>query len=77
MIQASAAGGDRNSNFTLEYKAHRLFGTYLSLSANTFFRTYNTYLYADDPAVDAGRATRSGFSHCPTANNLSAIQRHL
>lgn len=50
-LGATAAGGDRNSNFVLEYKAHRLFGTYMTFSANAFFRTYNTYTYEDAPIV--------------------------
>ena len=48
----TAAGGDRNSDFMLEYKAHRLFGAYLTFSANTFYRTYNTYTYEDAPVTE-------------------------
>ncbi len=44
-LGGTIAGGDRNSNFMLEYKAYRLFGTYMSFSADTFYRTYNTYTY--------------------------------
>ncbi len=51
-LGATAAGGDRNSDFMLEYKAHRLFGTYLSLSANTFYRTYNSYVYENEPVTE-------------------------
>jgi NTE family protein len=51
-LGGTASGGARNSNVMLEYKAHRLFGTYLTLSANTFYRTYNTYTYADAPVTE-------------------------
>ncbi len=51
-LGGTASGGDRNSNFLLEYKAHRLFGTYMSFSANTFYRTYNTYIYENEPVTE-------------------------
>ena len=57
-LGGTASGGDRNSNFTLDYKAPRLFGTYLSLSANTFYRTYNTYVYADEPMTEPNHWNR-------------------
>ena len=42
-------GGQRNSNIVLEYKAQRLFDTYLSFNVNAFHRVYDTYVYADAP----------------------------
>jgi NTE family protein len=51
-LGATASGGDRNSNFTIEYKAHRLFGTDMSFSTNAFYRTYNTYTYAFEPMTE-------------------------
>jgi NTE family protein len=57
-LGGTASGGDRNSNFTLEYKAHRLFDTYLSLSADAFYRTYDTYVYADAPMTEENRWKR-------------------
>ncbi|MGA9119907.1 MAG: BamA/TamA family outer membrane protein, partial [Bacteroidota bacterium] len=41
------AGGDRNTDATLEYKIPRLFGEYFTFSANVFYRTYDSYLFAD------------------------------
>ncbi len=41
------SGGDRNSDVTLEYKMPRLFDEYLTLSANAFYRTYDTYVFGD------------------------------
>ncbi len=41
------SGGDRNSDVTIEYKMPRLFDEYLALSANAFYRTYDTYLFGD------------------------------
>ncbi|RPH35860.1 hypothetical protein EHM92_05460 [bacterium] len=58
-LGATVAGGDRNSDFMLEYKAHRLFGAYLTLSANTFYRTYNTYTYESDPVTEKNHWRRS------------------
>jgi NTE family protein len=41
------SGGDRNTDATAEYRMPRLFGEYFSLNANAFYRTYDTYLFAD------------------------------
>lgn len=46
----SISGGDRNSDVTLQYKMPRLFNEYLTLGANAFYRTYDTYLFADGPS---------------------------
>ena len=48
-LGGTIAGGDRNSRFMLEYRAYRLFGTYMSFSADAFYRTYNTYTYENAP----------------------------
>jgi len=42
-------GGERNSDFAVEYKAPRLFKTYLRFSIGAFYRTLDSYLYADAP----------------------------
>jgi NTE family protein len=42
-------GGERNGDFALEYKAPRLFTTYLRFSVGAFYRTRASYLYADAP----------------------------
>ncbi len=41
------SGGSRNADATLEYKMKHLFGAYLTLSANAFVRTYDSYLFGD------------------------------
>ena len=41
------SGGSRNDDATADYKMPRLFGAYLTLNASLFFRTYDTYLFAD------------------------------
>ena len=43
------AGGQRNSDIVLEYKAQRLFDTYLSFNVSAFHRVYDSYVYADAP----------------------------
>jgi NTE family protein len=57
-LGGTAAGGDRNSDFMLEYKVHRLFGTYLTFSGNAFYRTNNTYTYDDAPVTEKDRWKR-------------------
>ena len=41
------SGGDRNADVNLGYMVHRLFGAYFTLSADAFYRTFDTYLFAD------------------------------
>ena len=43
------SGGQRNSDVVLEYKARRLFDTYLSFNVSGFYRTLDSYVYADAP----------------------------
>jgi len=45
----TVAGGQRNSDIVLEYKAQRLFDTYLSFNVSAFHRVYDSYVYADAP----------------------------
>jgi NTE family protein len=52
------AGGERNLDAVLEYKARRLFDSYLTLGLGAFYRTLDSYLYADAPVVEANRWTR-------------------
>jgi NTE family protein len=42
-------GGERNGDFALEYKAPRLFSSHLRFSVGAFYRTRDSYLYADAP----------------------------
>jgi NTE family protein len=43
----TVAGGDRNVDAVLEYKARRLFNPYLTFTFNAFYRTLDSYLYTD------------------------------
>jgi NTE family protein len=43
------AGGGRNADFILEYKAHRLFDTYFTFNVNAFFSFFDSYFYGDAP----------------------------
>lgn len=52
------SGGDRNMDATIDYKMQRLFGTYVTLSAATFYRTYDTYLFTDAVTAQANRWER-------------------
>jgi NTE family protein len=45
----TVAGGQRNSDIVLEYRAQRLFDTYLSFNVSAFHRVYDSYVYADAP----------------------------
>jgi NTE family protein len=40
-------GGQRNIDVVLEYKSRRLFDTYLTLGVSGFYRSRNSYVYAD------------------------------
>lgn len=42
-------GGERNTDALLEYKARKLFGTYLTLGASVYYKSRTCYLYADAP----------------------------
>ncbi len=42
-------GGERNGDFAFEYKAPRLFNSYLRFGIGAFYRTRDSYLYADAP----------------------------
>lgn len=43
----TVAGGQRNGDIVLEYKAQRLFDTYLSLGVSAFHRTFDSYVYGN------------------------------
>lgn len=51
-------GGERNLNAVLEYKARRLFDSYLTLGIAGFYRILDSYLYADAPNNEPNRWTR-------------------
>lgn len=52
-------GGGRNKAALLEFKAHRLFRTYLTFNINTFVSYYDSYLYADAPSQEHNRWDRT------------------
>jgi len=52
------AGGERNVDATIEYKARRLFSWYLALGVGGFFRDMDSYLYADAPQPEANHWLR-------------------
>lgn len=52
------AGGNRNREFTLEFKAHRLFNTYLTFNVSAFYRLLDSYVYADAPMTAENRWDR-------------------
>ena len=43
------SGGARNKAAVLEFKAHRLFTTYLTFNVSTFYSTFDSYFYGDAP----------------------------
>ncbi len=49
----TVAGGERNDDITLEYKAQRLFDSYLTFGVNAFHRVYDSYMYATPPQTQA------------------------
>ncbi len=51
-------GGERNINAVLEYKARRLFDSYLTFGLTGFYHILDSYLYADAPHNEPNRWTR-------------------
>jgi NTE family protein len=54
----TVAGGSRNLDATLEYKARRLFNSYLTLGVGGFFKSIDSYLYANAASTEANRWAR-------------------
>ncbi|HUI63494.1 MAG TPA: patatin-like phospholipase family protein [Bacteroidota bacterium] len=54
----TVAGGQRNLDATLEYKARRLFNSYMTLGVAGFVRTLDSYLYADAPETEENHWAR-------------------
>ena len=52
------AGGQRNLDAVLEYRARRLFDSYATFGVGGFIRTLDSYLYADGPATEQNHWTR-------------------
>ncbi len=52
------AGGPRNGDLTLEYKAQRLFESYVTFGVNAFHRSYDSYMYATPPQEQPNRWKR-------------------
>jgi len=52
------AGGQRNVDVVLEYKARRLFNSYLTLGVGGFVKTLDSYLYTDGIVTDPSHWTR-------------------
>ena len=46
------SGGARNKAAALEFKAHRLFTTYLTFNVSAFYSTFDSYFYGDAPNQD-------------------------
>jgi NTE family protein len=51
-------GGARNREFRLEYRANRLFGTYLTYGLGIYSTLFDTYVYGDVPGTDASHVER-------------------
>jgi len=51
-------GGERNLTTVLEFKARRLFDSYLTVGLGGFYRILDSYLYADAPVREPNRWTR-------------------
>jgi NTE family protein len=54
----TVAGGQRNLDALLEYKARRLFDSYLTFGIGGFYRSLDSYLYADAPLNEPNRWRR-------------------
>ena len=54
----TVAGGQRNLDVVMEYKARRLFNSYLTFGVGGFIKTLDSYLYADGPQSDPYHWTR-------------------
>jgi NTE family protein len=52
------SGGGENQDIVLEYKAHRLFNTYLTYNIGAFFNSTDIDIYDDDPAARPNRWNR-------------------
>jgi NTE family protein len=51
-------GGSRNKEALLEFKAHRLFTTYLTFNVSGFFSAFDSYFYGDAPQAEENRWDR-------------------
>jgi NTE family protein len=51
-------GGERNADVVLEYKARKLFGTYLTFGASAFYRSRDNHLFGDAPPPGENRWDR-------------------
>lgn len=54
----TAAGGGRNTEVVLEYKAHRLLETYLTFNVNMFYSFFDSYFYGDASNQEPNRWDR-------------------
>jgi NTE family protein len=57
-LGVNIAGGNRNREYALEFKAHRLFDTYLTFNVNAYYRIVDSYIYADAPVSEHNRWDR-------------------
>ncbi len=53
------SGGQRNGDVVLEYKARRLFDTYLTFSLSGFYHSLDSYAYGDAPGVSENHWART------------------
>jgi NTE family protein len=51
-------GGERNLEMVLDYRARKLFGTSFGAGASAFFKSWDSYLYADGPPPGENRWQR-------------------
>ena len=54
----TAAGGERNFDALLEYRARRLFDSYLTFGVGGFFKVLDSYLYADASPTEPNHWSR-------------------
>ncbi|HMK39897.1 MAG TPA: BamA/TamA family outer membrane protein, partial [Bacteroidota bacterium] len=57
-LGTTVAGGQRNLDVVLEYKARRLFNSYLTLGVGGFIRSVDHYIYTDGAQTETNHWTR-------------------
>ena len=57
-LSFTASGGGRNVDLNLEYKAYRLFSTYLTFGVSAYYTSFDSYVYSDVPGLGPDRFER-------------------
>lgn len=57
-LGVNIAGGSRNREYTVDFKAPRLFNSYLNLNVSAFYRIFDSYIYANVPVEEVNRWER-------------------